>query len=266
MIEPGSPPPRTPPPPPEGGQISTGEGGSVSHRRGQWGHSLSSRGLDLLRAYRDAAHYGLHLLPAGLRLDGLVVDVGANIGEFTSVIRRLEPTSRVLAFEPSPEIRAGLEARFAGDSRVTIDRHALSDRAVVAEFNVAAESVFSSLLPMRAESADLYASYGVGIASRPTVETARLDDLVTEPVRVLKIDVQGNEIPLLAGAERTLAQTDAVLIELMLVSQYEGDATFFELHPRMLELGFMLRSLGPVDIIEGRGMWMDGCYVPVLRR
>jgi hypothetical protein len=32
-IEPGSPTPRTPPPPPEGGQISTGEEGSVSHRR-----------------------------------------------------------------------------------------------------------------------------------------------------------------------------------------------------------------------------------------
>src|ERR1700684_2929178 len=34
-IEPGSPTPRTPPPPPEGGQISTGEEGSVSHRRRQ---------------------------------------------------------------------------------------------------------------------------------------------------------------------------------------------------------------------------------------
>jgi FkbM family methyltransferase len=169
-------------------------------------HSLSAGGVNLLRAYRDAAHYGLHLLPPGLHLDGLVVDVGANTGEFTSVVRRLESMSRVLAFEPAPQTRAQLEERFAGDSRVTIDSHALSDRAGVAEFNVATESVFSSLLPMRTESADLYASYGAGVVSRPTVETARLDDLVTEPVRVLKIDVQGNEMSLLAGAERTLAQ------------------------------------------------------------
>jgi FkbM family methyltransferase len=226
-------------------------------------HSLSSGGVQLLRAYRDAGQYGLHLLPPGLRLDGLVVDIGANIGEFTSIIRRLEPTSRVLAFEPAPQPRARLQERFAGDMQVTIDSHALSDRAGIAELNVTADSVLSSLLPMRTESADLYGSYGAGVVSRPQVETARLDDLVTEPVRVLKIDVQGNETALLAGAERTIAQTDAVLIELMLVSHYEGDATFFELHPRMLELDFMLRSLGPVCIVEGRGMWMDGCYVPV---
>ena len=43
-------------------------------------HLLSSGGVQLLRAYRDAARYGLHLLPPGLRLDGLVVDIGANIG------------------------------------------------------------------------------------------------------------------------------------------------------------------------------------------
>jgi FkbM family methyltransferase len=217
----------------------------------------------LLRAYRDAEHYGLHLLPPALRLDGLVVDVGANIGEFTSTIRRLEPASHVLAFEPAPEPRGRLRERFAGDARVAVDSHALSDRAGVANFNVSAESVFSSLLPMRTDVAGAYATYGAGLVDRLEVETARLDDVVTEPVRLLKIDVQGNELPLLAGAERTLAQTEAVLIELMLVSQYEGDATFFELHPRMLDLGFTLRALGPTDIIDGRGMWMDGCYVPV---
>ena len=58
MIEPGSPAPRTPPPPPEGGQISTGEEGSVSHRRGQ--HYLGwSRNPDIrLRQHRAGAGAG----------------------------------------------------------------------------------------------------------------------------------------------------------------------------------------------------------------
>jgi FkbM family methyltransferase len=166
----------------------------------------------------------------------------------------------VLAFEPAPGPRTELERRFADDARVAIDSHALSDRGGAAELNVMAKSVFSSLLPIRRDAADMYGA-DTSVVSQARVETARLDDLVAEPVRLLKIDVQGNEMALLAGAERTLAQTDSVLIELMLVSQYEGDATFFDLHPRMLELGFMLRDLGTVAVGNSRAMWMDGCYV-----
>ena len=36
-------------------------------------HGLSTTGVALFQAYRDAERFGLHLLPPGLRLDGLAV-------------------------------------------------------------------------------------------------------------------------------------------------------------------------------------------------
>jgi FkbM family methyltransferase len=224
-------------------------------------HALPVSGSALLRAYSHARQFGLHLLPPGLSLDGLVVDIGANVGEFTSAVRRLDPRGRVLAVEPAPEPRAALERRFAGDPAVTIDASALSDARGTSTFNVSASTVFSSLLPMRPEVAELYSPADTEIVSTPTVDVATLDDLVKEPVRLLKVDTQGHDLRVLNGGQETLARTDAVLLELALVHHYEHDSTFFELHPRMLELGFVLRDVGPAHVEQGRALWMDGCYV-----
>ena len=124
-----------------------------------------------------------------------------------------------------------------------------------------ASTVFSSLTPMRPEIAALYSPADTAIVDTPTVEVATLDDLVQGPVRVLKIDTQGHDLQVVNGGQGTLSRTDAVLLELALVPHYEGDSTFFELHPRMLELGFVLRSVGPAYVERGQAMWMDGCYV-----
>ena len=93
--------------------------------------------------------------------------------------------------------------------------------------------------------------------------TARLDDLVDAPVSVLKIDVQGNEAALLRGAERTLLQARAVLIEVTFVSHYDGDTTFPDLHRIMEDQGWALRAMTrPQHGSTGTALWADACYVP----
>jgi hypothetical protein len=66
-IEPGSPRPRTPPPPPNRGQFSTGEEGSVSHRRRHLRYGERQVGCLRVRA-RDALFIGRageRILPVG---------------------------------------------------------------------------------------------------------------------------------------------------------------------------------------------------------
>ena len=78
---------------------------------------------------------------------------------------------------------------------------------------------------------------------------------------MLKLDVQGAEMEVIGGGRRALARTRAVLLEMNLFSQYEGDATFDALHSQMTELGFELVNLStPVTTKDGTPTFIDGCY------
>jgi FkbM family methyltransferase len=225
-------------------------------------HALPTTLRQQLHAYEQAQRYGLDLLPPMRLDDGLVVDVGANDGSFTQAVLTIDPRARVLAIEPAPETAAALARRFAGDPQVRVDTHAVSDRAGTATLNVTRNSVFSSLLEPGVTLERAYADAGTAVSERASVATARLDDLVRERVSVLKIDVQGAEAKLLRGAGETLARTRALLIEVTFVSHYEQDTTFAELHPLLLERGFVLHGLAPPYVERGQALWADACYVP----
>lgn len=214
-------------------------------------HGLSSAAHTWIFEYRRAFRFGLHYLPSGFGLNGLVLDVGANRGDFTACIRRLEPRSRVLAFEPAAGPRAVLSERFAADLRVAIDDRALSEQNGTAVFHETEVSEFASLLPIR----------NMPVVGKTNVRTIRLDDLVTSPVHLLKIDVQGHEVSVLRGAANTLQSTRAVLVEVLFTSLYEGDVLFATLDRIMDDAGFTLAGLGEPRRHQGRVTWSDACYV-----
>lgn len=223
-------------------------------------HQLSSPAREWPRLFQDARRFGLHLLPTDHRLDGLVLDVGANIGDFAATIRSLEPRARVVCFEPVPDAAAHLRSRFTADTSVTIEECAVSDTAGTATLSVSDNSVFSSLLPMRSEMGEVYDPEQLVVTKQAEVATVRLDDVITEPVTLLKIDVQGHEIAAFEGARHMLAQTHAVLAEVTFVSHYEGDSSFFQIHEFLSDCGFDLVALGEGRHHAGRLMWVDACY------
>ncbi len=76
----------------------------------------------------------------------------------------------------------------------------------------------------------------------------------------LKIDVQGFEKPVIAGAAKTLERCVGVQIELSLDPLYEGEPNYLEmlgdLEARGFHLAFMLPvvsklKLGPMDQVDG---------------
>jgi FkbM family methyltransferase len=179
-----------------------------------------------------------------------VIDVGANDGGFASDLFEAGYTGQITSFEPLPDAWAALNRRaMMSGSRWTIGpRVALSDRAGSATFHVAGNSSSSSLLPMMAghEEADPASR----IVSMITVETARLDDLL-ERVGVggpafLKIDVQGAEALVLAGAPNSLRnQIVGVQIEISLTALYEGQARADDLTQVLSDVGFRLWDIVP---------------------
>lgn len=144
------------------------------------------------------------LLPSG----GTFVDAGANIGLMTlHAAQAVGHSGRVLAFEPQPTTHNILQRNVALNdfSWTALHPLALGDTAGTATI-YAREHVGrggSSLYPTEAQ------------ASGVEVEVVTLDSKITGPVDLLKVDVEGHEVPVLEGARQLLsgARPPAVIVE-----------------------------------------------------
>lgn len=124
------------------------------------------------------------------------IDVGANLGYFTALLARRARS--VVAMEPHPALRNRLERNVVRlgreGGRVTVDARAASDRTGTAILRVSDDF-------HRNQGAATLEGDGTGIA----VETVPLDDVIGgHSIGVLKIDVEGHELPALHGAKRSL--------------------------------------------------------------
>jgi FkbM family methyltransferase len=229
-------------------------------RRFAGDHGLDLRGRRGYLAFREARRFGIDLLPP-MALEGQVVDVGANEGQFAGALLKVAPRARVLAVEPEPATADRLRTRFAGDDRLAVVQTALGASVGRGELHVTDNPVFASLRRPVAELEDQYPR-GTAVADIVEVQTTTLDDVVAEPVSVLKIDVQGSEHEVLTGGSRVLAETAAVLIEMNFVEHYEGEASFAVLHDLLLDAGLRLVGLGELkrSATTGYPLWADACY------
>jgi FkbM family methyltransferase len=225
-----------------------------------------SRGLTdvTLKAALEAWMARVHLLPASVDLrSALVVDVGANEGAFSAGVLGVAPQARILAAEPGPGPRERLRARIGDRPNVEIRDVAVAAESGTATFHLTAHDHNSSLHAPREESRDTIDA-GWQVVQELEVRTVSLDELVGDRTAdVLKIDVQGSEMDVLAGGERALAHARAVLLEMNFFSQYEGDATFNVLHAEMDRRGFDLVNVSPpLTTADGTPIFVDGCYAP----
>lgn len=196
----------------------------------------------------------------------LLLDVGANEGQFAVRMKRAGFKGRIVSFEPLSAAFAVLERRATMDPRWEVRRLALSDGDGTADIHVAGNSTSSSLLEMGERH--LRSAPESAYVGTETVETARLDSLWEDVVRAgesafLKLDVQGFEMQVLSGAEQALAELRGVQAELALAHLYEGDSPWRAVVDRLGELGFELVGVEPgfADSETGRMLQFDGVFM-----
>ena len=181
-----------------------------------------------------------------------VVDIGANKGQFALLARRLFPSARIVAFEPLPGPAAVFRRVFAKDARVTLHACAAGERAGTVSMHVSARDDSSSLLSIGREQTRIFP--GTQEAGRAAVEVHRLDDVInpeeiTAPA-LLKLDVQGYELPALRGCEAILDRFQYVYCECSFVALYEGQALADEVIVWLRERG--LRLVGVYNMANDR--------------
>jgi FkbM family methyltransferase len=208
----------------------------------------------------------LSRLLAAQRVD-FVVDVGANVGQYASQLRFLGYGGDILSFEPMLDAHASLQRAAAADARWQVaPRLCVGDREGQITLQVSANSESNSVLDV------LPASVTVAPASRAVrreeVPMTTLDVFFSQhplpaSARVLlKLDVQGFESQVLAGARQFLSRCQGLQCELSLVQLYSGQPTLIEMLAMLRDAGFDLHAMLPgfTDESTGRSLQMDGIF------
>jgi FkbM family methyltransferase len=169
-----------------------------------------------------------------------VFDVGAHTGQVSSALRHFLPRAEIYAFEPLAECHEILLRRFAGDTSFHAFNTALGDTDGEVAFHTSSFPKASSPLAMTAVHKEAFPwSADTSVSQVPV----RRLDTYAESLRLaanilLKVDVQGYENRVLAGAGEVLTKTSYVLVELSFAPLYEGQADFHDVYTFLTDRGF----------------------------
>lgn len=228
---------------------------------------LRQAGVDVVRITpRNSDPARLQMLLSYHHVD-LVLDVGANIGQYGQSLREHGYEGRIVSFEPLSSAYVELARRSAEYSSWQIaPRMAIGRDQGEIEINIAGNSYSSSVLSMLDTHLD--AAPHSGYIGKEAVLISTLDAVVPEYLKdaqavFLKIDTQGYESAVLDGAVATLKQHVVGLqLELSLLPLYEGQVTYLELIQRLCAQGYSLHAVLPgfSDPQTGRLLQMDGIF------
>jgi FkbM family methyltransferase len=196
----------------------------------------------------------------------LVVDVGANTGQYASLLRSSGYRGRIVSFEPAEQPFLALTVRAAADPTWATFKMALGDTEALGTLHLTGNSVSSSMLNMleshtQAEPTSKYVgSEAVQVRTLASMGPVILVD-ATRPY--LKADVQGYELAVLRGAGDLLGRFHALELELSLVQLYADAPSADEVILYVRHQGFALAGVeaGFTDPASGQLLQMDGIFV-----
>ena len=223
-------------------------------------------GLRAMRRVRPFSIAAFRLVE-GLAAEGIsfttVIDVGANVGQFSGAALAHWPDAVVIAFEPLPDAADRLRRALAGFPSAEVHANAVGEEDGVVTFHPHTYTLSSSALPMLDDARERY----TWAEERPPIEVAlrRLDSVLGDRrlnrPTLLKLDVQGYELKALAGAGAVLGQLDAIVLEQSFERFYEGQPLFSETNRFLDSNGWHLAR--PLDWRreDGRVVEVDCLYL-----
>lgn len=215
---------------------------------------LRKRGFDLVRGPDIRTFLDVHHVD-------LVVDVGANEGQFARNLRQRGYKGQIWSFEPISSVFDSLQSYAQADKQWQTSRTAVGAEPGEATINVSRHTVFSSIKNLT-DAATAF-DPNSGIERVEVVPVATLDNLLASSPATsvfLKVDTQGFEREVLQGATRTLARVAGMQLELPVEIFYHGTWTFIEALTYLDALGFVpgqFRMVNPMRSDPSSGAEFD---------
>jgi len=190
----------------------------------------------------------------------IVVDIGANRGQFTLFAANSFPAANIVSMEPLGVPAARFRRLFAGKRRVTFHQAAIGPASGQSVMHVSGHDDSSSLLPISATQERLF--HGTREVGTETVRTGPLGEFldanaIEEPA-LLKLDVQGYELEALRACGELLTRFTHVCAEGSYIELYQGQVLADDLIEWLRERGFdLILSYGAVTDELGKTIQVE---------
>jgi len=182
----------------------------------------------------------------------LILDVGANKGQYGKFLRFLGYTGDIISFEPLPPVFQILADAAKDDPRWTVVNLGLGDKREEKVINFHSQSSdFSSILTINKLGLEQFGGLENPIQLTISIET--LDNFFKDAPQwqgrktFLKMDTQGYDLQVFRGAKTALTQCVAMQAELSFHGIYDGMPTYLESLKEFEQSGFTVSGLFPVS-------------------
>ncbi len=201
-----------------------------------------------------------------LNQDSVVIDVGANRGQFAEEILGLLQVARIYSFEPVPEAFDALSSLACRRPQVVPVRKAVAQQNGTSKFFVTASDVGSSLLqPIPGQP-----SQWLTVSQEVTVETIRLDEFIrqefpggNQTIALLKSDAQGSDLDVLLSAGDCLNPNSiqSILVEINFSDFYTGQQAYHEIFATLDRAGYRMAWMYPHRAHDEWLWWADVLFI-----
>jgi FkbM family methyltransferase len=205
--------------------------------------------------------------PLNHRNINLLLDVGANTGQYALRSRADGYSKTIVSFEPLPDAYEKLLTNSSGDpSWIIHERCAIGRTNADTEINVSRNSQSSSILQMLEQHASAAPdSIYIGKEKTRIISIDSIFDYYSANKldRVfLKVDTQGFEDEVLAGASNSIKRISGIELELSLVPLYEGQYLYRYFLDMLEGEGFYLWAITPgfSDPTTGQQLQIDAIF------
>ena len=226
---------------------------------------LRRMGYDIVR-YAPTSH-PLARRKRLLEISGIniVLDVGANVGQYAKQLRDIGYKGEIISFEPLSSAYKELLANANADGHWKAMNYALGITNGKTEINISALSCSSSILEML--PSHMKSAPESKYVGKEQIEVRTLDSVFEnicsrEQNILLKIDTQGFERHVIEGAENSLRFIDAIQLEMSLIPLYKGGPLFDEMYKLLCREGYCIVSIEPgfSDKESGQLLQVDGIF------
>ena len=212
-------------------------------------HSLP---LDVRQREVQRVHHEAHVARAlEVHAIDLVIDVGANEGQYGSMLRSLGYDGEIVSFEPISTAYQSLANRIQSDDGWHAFNLALGDRSGRLELNTVDGSTLSSALEFSDLGREIFPE-GEHKFEAQSVEMEQLSEVVNRRPDLfafknwlLKTDTQGFDLQVLTGANLPSLPVKLVQCELSVLPLYEGAASYAEVVSWLDGQGFVPLGFWP---------------------
>ncbi len=227
-------------------------------------HSIAQLfGYELLnlRKHHPTLEYHLKTLLENLAID-VVIDVGANKGQYGVMLRHIGFKGEIHSFEPVTASFKQLQKTAQNDGNWKVYQCALGEENTEISINITTASEFASLLDVNDYAKTLYGEK-VPVIETELVRVRVLDDVfegdkLFQSRRVfLKMDTQGYDLSVLKGAQSITNHILALQSEISIQPLYEGMPDYMEALAEFRKKGFELTGLYPVSRDPGSSILIE---------